>query len=350
MIRVFLILAAVLCLVTTCCDDCPDCPVCPEPEPEEHLFYIAPKQGNMVKIFSVEREAFIDSLVVDSIASNSIMRIHVISDDSLLAVTAGSKTYIVDLKTKGIIDSFGSRALMFSRNSRFYFDGNSLYLYPEHTLIYTDPESGGFGRFCNQSEILTYQYYVTPRDPIELGIYNILGGSFNHAIKTWHGHGVTFFASQAVGSLQKVFIDAATYCALGVCDFDSDTLRMLKYLPYGGGATLVVSPDDKYVFFTDYGPTPFGYGPSGHIFVWDAETEDSVAAIAYPFTWNEQFNMLVMSYDGKYLIARPFNEMNEFTTFCLIDAQNHEVIGTYDCGFLTGNVTAKYCIRDMLTY
>ena len=350
MIRVFLILTAVLCLLTTCCDDCKDCPVCPEPEAEEHLFYIAPMQGNKVKIFSVEQQSFIDSLIIDSVGATERMRLHVIGDDSLLAVSAGYKTYIVDLQTKEVINSLEIPVPVFSRDSRFYFSISGLYLYPEQTLIFADPNSGAFASFSNQSELLTYQYYESTAGPFELGIYGIIGGTANHSVKTWHGTPVTFFACQAVGSLRKTFIDAQTFNSFGVCDFDSDTLRLLKSFPYGGTTTLVVSPDERNVFFTDYGPTPFGYGPSGHIFVWDTETEDSVAAISFPFTWNEQFDMLVTTYDNQYLLARPFNAMDEFTTFCLIDAQEHKVIGTYECGFLTGNVTAKYCSRNMLFY
>jgi hypothetical protein len=353
MIRVFLILAAVLCLLTTCCDDCEDCPVCPEPEAEEHLFYIAPKQGNMVKIFSVEQEAFIDSLVVDSVGVTDYMKIHVIGDDSLLAVSAGTRTYLVDLETKEIIGSFRASAPVFSRNSRYYFYYNSideenrryeLYLYPEHTLIFSDPNAHGFANFCNQSEIMTYQYYVTPGDPIELGCYNALGGSASHTAMTWHGNRVTFFASQAIGSLGKTFIDAATYSFFGVCDFGSDTLRSIKSFYSTGTTILVVSPDEKYVFFTDYGQTPFGYVPSGHIYVWDTETEDSVAAI--PNQGIDMFNMLVVSSDSRYLLARPYNLLNNYTAFSIIDANDFRVIGTYNCGFLPRSITAKYCSRN----
>ena len=357
MIRVFLILAAVLCLLTTCCDECKDCPVCPEPEAEEHLFYIAPKQGNMVKIFSVEREAFIDSLVVDSIASNAAMKIHVIGDDSLLAASGGARTYIIDLATKEIVESFNGRKPTFSRDSRYYFYFNyideenyqyELHLYPEHTLIFFDRYGGDFASFCNQSEYLTYQYYESAGDPIELGFYSILGGAASHSIKTWNGHPVTFFQSQAIGRLKKTFIDAATYNFFGVCDFNSDTLRSLKSFSFMGTTNLVVSPDDKYVFFTDYGMAPFGYMPTRHIFVWDAEAEDSVAAIAYQGI--DMSNWLVITHDSKYLLARPYNIMNDYTTFCLIDAKGFQVIGVYDCGFLPGNVTAKYCARNGILY
>jgi hypothetical protein len=360
MIRVFLILAAVLCLLTTCCDDCEDCPVCPEPETEEHLFYIAPKEGHFVKIFSVEQEAFIDSIYIDSAAINQPSQrlvIHIIGDDSLLAVSAGTRTYIVDLKTKEITDSFRASAPVFSRNSRYYFYYNSiddenrryeLYLYPEHTLIFSDPNAHGFSNFCNQSEIMTYQYYVTQGEPIELGRYNVLGGSADHVAMTWHGNRVTFFVSQAVGSLRKTFIDAATYSFFGVCDFDSDTLRQLKSFSAFGTTALAVSPDEKYVYFTDYGPKQLWYTPSGHIFVWNTETEDSVAAI--PNQGIDMFNMLVVSSDSKYILARPYNILNEYTTFSIIDAKEFRVIGIYDLGSLIGNVTAKYCSRTSLFY
>ncbi len=344
-IAALFILTSTLFLVTTCCDDCS---VCPKPEAGEHLFYIAPKQGNLIKVFSVEQEAFIDSITVDSVGTNEYVLIHIIGDDSLLAVSAGNKTYFVDIKTKSIVNSINKGGLIFSRDSRYYFSGNSLVLYPEHTPIFTDPNSHGFVKFSNKSEFLTYQYYITPGDPVELGLYDISENSATHTIETWHEYPVSFFQSQAIGKLKKTYLDAQTFNAFGVCDFDADTFRLLKSFPYNGSTTLVVSPDERHVFFTDYGPAPFGYGPSGHIFVWDAESEDSVAAISYSFTGIEQFNMLVVSYDNRYLLGRPFNEMDEFTTFYIFDVREFELIGIYNCGFLTGNVTSKYCSRNML--
>lgn len=344
------ILISVLFLVTTCCDDCPSCP---EPESEEHLFYIAPQRGNSVKVFSVERKAFIDSFTIDNVGENEIMLIHVIGDDSLLAASAGSSrnTYIVDLKTKEVIEAFGSLAITFSRDSRFYFHYNSidpnnrrheLYLYPENEIIFTDPYCHGFYKFSNRSEIATFRHYA-PGDPAELGFYNILGGTFTHSIKTWHGYEASIVASQAVDGLRKIFVDTDIPNGLAVCDFGSDTLRSLKSYP-DAYTTLVVSTDEKYIFFTYWGAIDYGYVPTGHVYVWDAMTEDSVAAI--PFTGFEQFDFLILTYDNRYLLAAPFNESGDYTTFCLIDAEKFEVIGSYDCGFLIGDVTAKYCVRD----
>jgi hypothetical protein len=344
MIRVFLILTAVLCLLTTCCDDCEDCPVCPEPEAEEHLFYIAPKQGNMVKIFSVEQEAFIDSLVVDSIPVDATIKIHIIGDDSLLAASVSEKTYIIDLATKGVIGSFEGFLPTFSRNSRFYACFSSIYKFPEHEPIHLSTEvSGTFATFCNRSESMSY--WGTADDHYELGLYFIHGDSLWHKPITWHGGPpVTFFMSYPVSAHKKTFIEAATYDFLGVCDFDSDTLRKIKSMDSHVNIVPVVSPDDKYVFFTDFTITAWGYFPSGRIFVWSTDTEDSIAAIAYQGI--DMAHWLIISHDSRYLVAPPYNEYDEYTTFCLIDAKTFEVIGVYECGFLPWNVTSKYCARN----
>ncbi|GEM_PF-6056479 len=101
-ISLLLILTAVLFVVVTCGDDNP---VQPQDTPDEHLFYIAPMAGNMVRVFSVEREIFIDSMIIDSVGS---------------------------VKT-----------------------------FPGHVELFNQPGGNVEGKFCNRSEVVSFVYSPT---------------------------------------------------------------------------------------------------------------------------------------------------------------------------------------------
>ena len=65
MIRVFLILAAVLCLLTTCCDECKDCPVCPEPEDIKYRLYAVDDNGHRLYAIDIPADTVLFSIPID---------------------------------------------------------------------------------------------------------------------------------------------------------------------------------------------------------------------------------------------------------------------------------------------
>jgi len=330
--------------------NCKDKPT-PPPEPEEHLFYIAPAIGNMVKVFSVERAAMVDSFMVDSVDETWQMRIHVIGDDSLLAVSTSGKTFLVDLESKEVTSTFPRESVVFSRDSRYYFN-SVLWSFPDHVLVSEEAGDIMWVSFCNRSETMTYVYLKSIDEfpwPT-FGFYSITGDSVCNWIRYSHG-GAPFAAvySFAVSGLKRAFIGGANPGNfLGVIDFACDTVRPLKFFNADAWIVPVVSPDDKYVFFTDVGVTQFGFSPSEHIFVFETETEDSIAAI--PLEGMDMVDYMVISDDGKYMIGRPYDlsEINDTTAICLINLENYEFMGTFTCGFLPGSISAKYAARNGL--
>jgi len=327
------------------CDDKPT----PPPEPEEHLFYIAPAIGNMVKVFSVEQAAMVDSFVVDSVDETWQMRIHVIGDDSLLAVSTAGKTFLVDLETKGVISTFPRESVVFSRDSRYYFNYNptGLWSNPDHTLITDETGAIFWASFCNQTETMSY-VYTEPVDDENwpgLGLYSITGDSVSNHLKYLGELLVATTFSYPITRLGKVFV-SMTYPGYGLvaADFGSDTVRTLKLFNMWASIVSVVGADDKYVFFSDYGLTQIEFAPSEYIFVYDANSEDSVASIRYEGI--DMVDYMVISNDSRYLVARPYNEFDNITTICLIDAKNFNVIGVYDCGYLPGVISSKFASRN----
>jgi len=337
------VLAVWVCLVS--CDDSTG----PDGEPDEHLFYIAPKIGNMVKVFSVEQESIVDSFVVDSVDESWDMQIHVIGNDSLLAVSSESKTYIVDLESKQVICTYPYETRVFSRDSRYFFHYNQqeLRTFPENGLVTGETGALLGVAFCNQSETVTYVYpdFTMGGMRFSLGIYFLTSDSICNHLRYAFGEPIEATFNFPIASFEKAYVGISwPISGLVATDFASDTVKFLKQFDVGAGIVPLVAPNDEYVFVSDYGVTSFEFVPSEHIFVFDAETEDSIAAIAYQGI--DMVYYMIISHDSKYLVARPLNEFEDITSICLIDAENFEVIGAYDCGFLPGSISAKYAARN----
>ncbi len=351
-ILVGLLLGLVASIAVINCDDKPPQP----PPPEEHLIYIGPEVGNLIKVFSVEQAAFVDSFVVDSIAETDSMYIHVIGDDSLLAVSAGQKTFIVNLMTKEVESVFNARKPIFSRNSNYYFCYYStpmeLHSFPDHALLPIEiPEYTAFPKFDNDEAVLSLPYLNINGSNYDqrLGIFDLVGDSIIFMPDTWQGRQILMWYNYPIGKYAKLYFGGTGGgYYLAATDFTSDTIRILKsYEGFSESISLpIVSPDDRYLFSSEIRGTFFGGVPDGHIYVFDAETEDSVAAIPYNNQGERICGSFLITDDSKYLMVRPFNEYKDITGVCLIDAQAFTVIGVYDCGFLPGTFSAKYAAKN----
>ncbi len=347
-ISFLLILTAVLFVVVTCGDDNP---VQPQDTPDEHLFYIAPMAGNMVRVFSVEREMFIDSMIIDSVGTADTMRLHVIGDDSLLAVSLKTKTFIYDLSERQIISTFEAYKPTFSRNSQYYYSMGSVKTFPGHVELFHQPGGSVEGKFCNRSEVVSFVYFPNS-DTANLVIYNVLGHSSGYSIKkignyVLHLH-LMLCSPFPSNSLNKTFLSIG--CQYSATDFFSDTVRILRWDGFGSGATHIISPDERFSFYTDVGQKVWGFVPTGYLYVYDAADEDSLAAI--PFQGLNMADLLVISSDGKYLLVRERYEymFGENRIFNVIDIHNLAVVGAYDCGFMLGSISSKYCAANGLSY
>ncbi len=291
-----LTVTALMSLVTACSDNIA---VGPQSTAGEHLLYIAPAEGNMIRVFAIEQGTFIDSLVIDSAAVDDTLRLHVIGDDSLLTVSTRTKTFIVDLRTKNVIGSFEATHPVFSRDSRFYYTAGSVRTFPGQQELFNQPGGIAQARFCNQSEVVSFVYFSTI-DTAKLVLYNVLANSVGYSIKKIGtfvlGLQMMFCTPYPVNRLDKVFLNIGSQ--YGATDFFTDTVRILDAAWMGDGATHVISPDEKYAFFTDVGAKFWGYVPTGYLYVFDAASEDSVAAVHYQGI--DQSDLLLVSYDSKY--------------------------------------------------
>lgn len=320
----------------------------PTPQPEEHLFYISPWTGNFVKVFSVEQEAFVDSFTIDSVAVTDTMRIHVIGDDSLLAVSAGMKTFIYDLDQRIIVNSYDAENPIFSRDSRYmqYYNSNismqELHTFPENVLLYNET-NGFFPKFDNDSKYFSLPDLISSRS--RLVIYDIHGDSsfvgFNDSLTS----NIMIWMNYPSSRHNKLYFGGtgAYGYFIGVINIDSDSVRILK--TYEESVPIpVISPDEKYLYFTENLLTFFGGVSKELIYVYDAETEDSVGVIEYEGM--EQVGGMIISADSKYMLVKPHNEYNNETNISIIDAKTFQVLGVYDFGYLPLTVSIKYGAKN----
>ncbi|MEW5924301.1 MAG: hypothetical protein AB1746_09965 [Candidatus Zixiibacteriota bacterium] len=348
-IAIALVMIGLFVFLLSCGDDDP---VGPPPSESKHLFFIAPLTGNLIKVFSVENKQFIDSFYVDSISdTSSIYRMHVIGDDAFLAISTKENTYIFDLKCRKVTESFYGEWTVFSRDSRYYFSKNNnsrhweLRIYPEHTLIYDDVPTLMLPFFSNDSRYLAASdtYIDSSEFVTDQIIYDISTGVRTAIRKRLSDQNVNIFEKYPSSSYQKLFLGGNTLYTyyFAVTDFNSDSIRVIKYLSQDMASAIpVISPDGKYVYFSEQVMEAWSGIPDGKIYVYNAETEDSVAVIEYEGI--RQPHSFVITYDNKYLIADPVNEFKDETNVCLIDALNFQVIGVYDFHDLPGCVTSKW--------
>jgi hypothetical protein len=317
----------------------------PEPvDPEEHLFYIGAAKGGLVKVFSVEQKKFIDSVVCNGIPDSIVTTLNVIGDDSLLAISYIGGTYLINLKTKEVVDSLNYSNMIVSPNSEYFIAGNismgdKRELHKFDGLEYITDIPGLFEQFDNKSKCITYSLFYGA-DSTTVSVYDIETDSTITKQKYSLGVGIWFWYSFPVKKLNKIFFGGDAYpyrYFAGVTDFYSDTARVLRYFPlveYGDASLSlpIISPDEKYLYFSAIIGTFWGGVPDETIYVHNVESEDSIATIALPGGFVP--SAYTMSYDGKYLTTKAFSQSTSDvkTEFCLVDAVNFTVIGTYSFG------------------
>jgi hypothetical protein len=325
----------------------PNGPVDPE---EEHLFYIGAKVGNLVKVFSVEQEKFIDSFFVESLTENdTILYMQVIGDDSLLAFSTSSLTTVIEIDSRNILETFSTKYAKFSRDSRYYTGveynplRNVICTYPGHVLI-NDAVEGMFYSFDNESKCLALSkpFVENGQEKCEITLFDLTNNTSTVRPNLLNGSYIGAFLLYPLYDGGKVFYGGAAYYSifLAVTAFEADTIRIIK--PFTQGHVMpLVSPDNKHLYFSLIVSEVWGEIPDRNIYVYDISTEDSIAVI--PVEGMPQAASLTMTDDCKYLMAGPVHEPMSATTttVCLIDAQDHSVLGVYDFHGLPGCIVSK---------
>jgi len=312
--------------------------------PEEHLFYIGAAKGGLVKVFSVEQRKFIDSIICSCIPDSIVTSLNVIGDDSLLAISDNQGTYLINLKTKVVVDTLNYSYMTISPNSEYFIaknisSGNNKELRKFDGLEYIADIPGLFEHFDNQSSCVTYSLFYGG-DSSTISVYDIETDTTITGQKYSLGHEIWFWHNYPVKKLNKIFFGGSGYAYryfAGVIDFNSDTARILRYFPLieymePSISLPIVSPDEKHLFFSATIGTFWGGIPDETIYVHDVESEDSIGTIALPNGFVP--GGYTMSYDGKYITSKAFCESTSDTktSFILIDAINFTVIGTYSFG------------------
>lgn len=332
--EVFLKYALILCalggVVGLIGDGCERKPTNPPPiEPGEHLFYVVGRfdgTNSLIRTFSVEKKAFIDSFTLDSFYVSNIA---VAGDNEALYVgSANQGVRFYDIKSKSLL--FGSTEYCcggrISRDSKYYeaySSGLRLFEVDGHHEVYYDSNGSSGGSFSHDSEYFLYKrdsniiVYNLQNDSIENSFQFSRNGSFFRIYKIW-----------PTVDMKKLFLigNQGGLLYFAVTDFGGDTVRTLQAPLNTWGEDAAVSPDGKYLYivntpYTDYEP------PRMKIDVYEVETEQLVTSISTQEYSYFEPQYISLTSDGKYLMATPWN-LGGFDVL-LIDARNFDVIGSY---------------------
>ncbi|MCK5124756.1 MAG: hypothetical protein KAR42_00725 [candidate division Zixibacteria bacterium] len=306
-------------------------PTDPPPPPEEHLFYVASRLADnrsIVKTFSVEQEAFIDSFTIDSF---EVYDMAVVGNDEKLILAGRTGVRFYDLTRKEIILSTIEYCCLIqtSVNSEYYksfADGTKLFRTDNYQEFYFDTSSFGSGHFCYNSE-----YYIYNKDSNVVS-YNINGDSIEHSFKlTRNGSLFRVYNIWPTVDMKKLFLigNQGHLLYFAVTDFGKDSVRVLQAPLRTWGEDAAVSPDGRYIYFVN---TPYTDAemPRMKIDVYDVETEQLVTSITTLVQDFWEPEHIALTSDGKYLMATPWS-MGGYHIL-LIDAKGFKVIGSYQFG------------------
>jgi hypothetical protein len=277
-----------------------------------------------------------------------------------LVISYDGGTYFIDLKTKEVVDSLNFGNIIISPNSEYFIGRNIASGFNKELrkldgLEYVADIPGKYEKFGNNSECVSYITYHS--DSSTISIYNIESDTtitrrkYSGSCEIWSAY------TYPVKKLEKVFFGGGTsiyecpyHSYALVSDFDSNTVRILKEFDPDtyfepNTALPIISPDNKYLYFSVLISTIWGGYPDRTIYVYNIESEDSVKTITLPQGFVP--SAYSMSYDGKYLITKDYEYSSSDINigFCLIDVINGEVIGTYEFGGQMYNMAAKHNIK-----
>jgi hypothetical protein len=303
----------------------------PPPEPEEHFFYVSARPDNdssVVKIFSVEQRAFVDSFTVDSFR---IWNFDVQGNDERLFL-AGPGLRVYDIKSKELLYTTTDYCcdVEISNNSTYYkplSSGTKLYRTNDYQEIYYDSNGAGSGHFSHDSRYFMYNRFDS------VVAYDIIGDSIENSVGlTWNGSLFRAYKIWPTVDMKKLFLigNQGWLLYLAVTDFGKDSVRILQAPLRTGGEDGAMSPDGKYFYFIN---TPYmdSEMPRLKIDVYDVHTEQLITSIStreYNFYEPQRISL---SSDGKYIMVTP--RIWDGCDVLLIDAQNYSVIGSYQFGY-----------------
>ena len=338
-----LLLGLMISLLIACSnsDDCPTCPKKP-PQAQEHLFYVTSGDG-LVKIFSAEERAFIDSLVL---TPNGVIE-DVIGGNKMLAIWRSDGSRIFDLQTQKDIYTFpnacgihvspdGQYIALEYRWSDPYSTRLEIRRFDDLNLLFTDTfviES----KFSNDSRFITYLHnFQKPTPNNELVVYDIKNDSIvEQRRKYTPAEQIYMFFPTVMPSEKKVFFFGGTWATwkfIGVTDFGSDSVRILAYLG-DYNAQLELSPDDQRLYYT----TAPGWDdpPSMQVYALDAIDELPLAQISTSAFGHQPWEIAI-SPDGKFILTgSAFDQYDNKVG--LIDAVKMTAVGAYDFGSSNGS-------------
>jgi len=314
-ISLVLLTVFILFLTFACNDDCPNCPTCPELD-NDYLFYIGAYVSGIdpIKVYSVNQQAYIDSFDLGI----GFEEMAVIGHDEYIAVASNQGFRMMDLKTKEIVhENENWNKVRVSRDSRYMATFNQvedrieIYSFPGFDLVYFDtiqpPVYGWMGRFSNDSRYHTYLRQTAEPEPASLLVtYDIAGDSILYITsKHYNDYPLFIYDQWPVVSKNKVFL----YCTLGanhylcVSDLGTETVRILEQKSPFAVYDMIVSPDDKYLYFTA-APTTASAPYRNMVEVFDVESEQLIAEIPTSTeTWTHEPDRMAISWDGRYLLS-----------------------------------------------
>jgi hypothetical protein len=304
----------------------------------EHLFYVGSAWEGIVKVFSAERRAFVDSLYFPTAYGHEIS-VYVVGQDKKLIVNTSYASYLYDLDTKRITYPFGNaEEVLPSPNCRYVameMPGHATYAYDlelrryaSDRVIYRDSVVR-MPRFSADSRLLAYVHNLQSPHRTELVVYDIKRSKVvEQNFKYYNGESIVIFLPLPVASMNKVFFygipPTSPTALLCVSDFGSTEVRVIGYLG-SYGAFLAISEDEKELYVTT--PPQFWEFPSEKIYKIDVASEQVVGALSTAQVKHEPGRMSLSS-DGKYMATASIIYQN--TNICLIDMEAFVPIGSYE--------------------
>jgi WD40 repeat protein len=305
----------------------------PPPEPGEHLFYVAARLAgdrSMVKTFSVEQRAFIDSFTIDSFQIGNIAVAG--NDEKLFMASRNEGVRVYDIKSKELLFATteyccGGRVSPNSEYYDAYAGGLRLFRTDGYHEIHYDSHGSGGGSFSYNSD-----YFIYKRDS-NIIVYNIQGDSIENSFQlTRNGLFFRIYKIWPTTDMKKLFLigNQGWLLYFAVTDFGTDTVRTLQAPLRTWGEEAVVSPDGRYLYFVNTPYTDYEM-PRMAIDVYDVKTERLVTSISTREHSLFEPQYIALTSDGKYLMATPWS-LGGYDVL-LIDAQNFSVIGSYNFGY-----------------
>ncbi len=314
------ILTSTLFLVTTCCDDCPNCP---QTEEQDHLFYVLFNDTYgiaYVKVFSVEKNDFIDSIGIGIRASY----IDIVGNGEYLVLSGLDGFRQIDLKTKEVVyeNPVWEAIIEVSPDSKYIrvFDSQQdkveIRRLTNFSLVFSDTltEVGGFSQDS--------KFYAYPRKMqdgtglSELMIYDIHGDSVINKglLHYWNDVPLYLLFVEIDSRNNKVFFAGGPGGVVYLFSYDLQTEEVNPVMPldFNSGLIIQLDPNLDILYATSLTVPPPGTIGDDSLYIFSTETDELIQTIATTTEdWHHAPFIIAVTKDSRYVCTSTLNLYDE---------------------------------------